>query len=65
MKSFVAARFKLRGLDSKARYRVRDINGSAAREVGGWELIEQGLQVVLPDMPAAAVLVYQRVNENR
>ena len=62
---YESARFKLGGLRPEARYRVTDLDGSAPKEIAGRELIEKGLSVSLPDKPAAAVLVYQRLTESR
>ena len=59
---YESARFKLRGLNPESSYRVKDINGTAPRTVGGRELMENGLQITLPKMPAAAVLVYQQLS---
>jgi alpha-galactosidase len=61
---YESARFKLSGLSPAARYRVTDLNGAAPNEIAGQELIEKGLPVSLPEMPAAAILVYQRLKEN-
>jgi alpha-galactosidase len=61
---YESARFKLSGLSPAARYRVTDLNGSAPIEIAGQELIEKGLPVSLSEMPAGAILVYQRLKEN-
>jgi alpha-galactosidase len=58
---YESARFKLRGLNLDSRYRVRDVNGTAPIAFSGRELLEQGLQITLPEMPAAAVLTYQEI----
>jgi alpha-galactosidase len=58
---YESARFKLRGLNPESRYRVSDFNGAAPRAISGHELVEQGLQITLPDMPAATVLTYQEI----
>lgn len=58
-----SVRLKLRGLDPKATYRVRAIEGPAVERDSwtGKELMESGLSVTLRDRPAAAVVRYERV----
>jgi alpha-galactosidase len=52
--------FKLRGLESKARYELENLDGG--KEVRtGHELMTHGLTVTLAEKPAAAVIAYQRV----
>ncbi|MBZ5563370.1 MAG: GH36 C-terminal domain-containing protein, partial [Acidobacteriia bacterium] len=56
-----SARFKLRGLDPAARYRVTNLDTSAAQEMTGAELSDQGLPVTLKRRPDSALIVYKRV----
>jgi len=59
---YEAARFKLRGLEAGARYRVANFDEpDAAREFTGGELMDPGLPVSLRSQPAAAVVTYSKV----
>jgi alpha-galactosidase len=62
---YESARFKLRGLDPRAKYAVGDIGSKARREITGRELMEKGLVVEIREQPAAAVIAYQRVPATR
>lgn len=56
---YESARFKLRGLDPAARYRVEMLDApKSAAQFSGGELMQRGLPVVLPDRPSAAVVTY-------
>jgi len=52
--------FKLRGLDPKERYRVRDLDKDAPDVVSGKDLMEKGLTVNVPSQPGAALVHYTR-----
>lgn len=56
------AHLKLRGLDPKASYIVKVLDGEALgkTEWSGAELMDHGLPVSLKDRPAAAVITYTR-----
>ncbi len=56
-----SARFKLRGLDPAARYRVSNLDTSAGQEITGAELSDRGLPVVLKQPPDSALLTYRRI----
>jgi alpha-galactosidase len=58
---FEAARFRLRGLDPKLRYRVveRDVPGAVERS--GRELAENGLPVAIVQQPGAVIFTYSVV----
>lgn len=59
--NFEAARFKLRGLDSKATYTVCDIDHpDKSSELTGEELMNKGLLVTIPEQPGAVVITYKR-----
>jgi len=58
---YESARFKLRGLDPRARYTVGDIGSKTPREISGRELMEKGLVIEIRDQPAAAVVTYRRI----
>jgi hypothetical protein len=51
---------KLRGLAPEARYLVTSLDPPGRRELGGKELLEEGLPVTLPEQPGAVVFVYKR-----
>jgi len=57
---FVAARFRLRGLDPEARYAVGEPNTTDTSEVTGRELMEDGVYVAMKTRPGAAVVCYKR-----
>jgi alpha-galactosidase len=59
---YESARFKMRGLESKARYEVSNRDTPATRHTAnGSELMELGLLVELPNQPAAAVITYRKI----
>ena len=61
--SYESARFRLRGLDPNARYRVINFDTpNSNQEFTGRELTEPGLLVSLAGRPAAAVIAYQRAD---
>jgi alpha-galactosidase len=58
---YESARFKLRGLDPNAHYRLTRLDAPAfSPEFTGGELMHQGILLAMTNQPAAAVLVYQR-----
>jgi len=50
--------FKLRGLESKARFEVENFDGGKEVRTGR-ELMQQGLTVTLKEKPSAAVIAYR------
>ncbi len=52
---------KLGGLDPKASYLLEDLDTGKTEKRTGQELIENGLQIVLKEIPAAALFTYQRI----
>ena len=54
-------RFKLRGLDPGARYKVADFDAKHSATIPGRQLMEAGLVVKISDKPGAAVIFYERV----
>ena len=60
---YEAARFKLRGMEPKARYLVRDFDREEPQTITGKELMEEGLLVVIPDEPGAAVITYKKLEK--
>ncbi|MCI0493351.1 MAG: alpha-galactosidase [Planctomycetes bacterium] len=57
-----SARLKLLGLDPQATYLVRDLDAPDDKELEmtGHQLADQGLAVIIPRQPGAAVLVYRK-----
>lgn len=51
---------KLRGLDPKAHYIVRNINSDKGKIIAGSELTESGLVIELPEKPGVAVITYNK-----
>jgi alpha-galactosidase len=56
-----SARLKLRGLDPRFRYAVTDLDDPKPRELSGRELMVNGLQLALPEKPAARMVTYRRI----
>jgi hypothetical protein len=57
---FETARFKLRGLDAKASYAIKDLDAPAETTFTGADLMEKGLPVTIKDTPGAALITYRR-----
>lgn len=57
---FETARFRLRGLDAKAMYAVKDMDSVAEVTLSGAELMEKGLPVTVGQAPGAALVAYRR-----
>ena len=57
---YESARFRLRGVDADARYRITDLDSGNARELSGRELLENGLSVATTEAPAAIVIRYAK-----
>jgi len=51
--------FKLRGLDPKRNYSLRNFDADKTEKISGRQLMEEGLQVSIKDQPGAAVIVYK------
>lgn len=58
---YESARFKLQGLDPKAKYRITNFDARGSSTVTGRELVEKGLLVNLATRPSAALIVYRRL----
>jgi alpha-galactosidase len=58
--SFECSRFKIRGLESSAPYRVLDLDSSSEEIFTGQELMENGLPVSIKNKPGAVLLKYQK-----
>jgi len=57
----ISMQFKLRGLDPKARYAVKNLDLQNSTEITGAELLTDGLLISLPQQRSAAVIVYKRL----
>ena len=57
----VAMQFKLRGLDPKAVYRIKNFDNTEPRKIIGKKLQEEGLLISLPRTRSAAVIAYERI----
>ena len=58
--AYESARFKLRGLEAEASYRVRNLDVEGEMRLTGRELMERGLLVSIPDQPGAVILLYEK-----
>ncbi len=57
---YETARFKLRGLDPEAAYRLQDFDKTPPFEARGKDLLETGLLVSLPERRSSSLIRYQR-----
>jgi hypothetical protein len=60
---YESARLRLRGLDSDARYRWRNLDAPRSRPASGRELMDTGLLVKVKDQPGAPLIVYERLGD--
>jgi len=59
---YTSAHVQLRGLEPAARYRLTDLDAPASTRVcTGRELMEQGLDLVVPTRPAAIIITYEEL----
>ena len=58
--SVEAMRFKLRGLDPKAQYRLTDLDKKQPVVLTGSQLMTKGTEMRLPERPGAAIVIYQQ-----
>lgn len=56
----VTSCYQLEGLDIKAVYTVTDIDTKETWEIGGRELVEQGLSVTVPNPRQSKILIYSK-----
>ena len=54
-------RFRLRGLDPEASYRVHDVDHEAEQTVSGAKLLRHGLVIELPEPRSAALIMYYKL----
>jgi len=57
---YEVARFRLRGLDPAATYRLTDLVTGESAQASGRELLDPGLRAQIADRGQAAVVVYER-----
>jgi alpha-galactosidase len=55
-----AAQFKLRGLDPKATYVLKNHDMAGTIEASGRDLLDPGLSVIINDRPGAVVITYMK-----
>ena len=53
--------FRLRGLESRARYTVQDLDRQTTSEMTGAELAEDGLLIALQKRRSSAMILYRRI----
>jgi alpha-galactosidase len=53
--------FPLQHLDPAAKYEITELDGAAAYEASGKDLMEKGLTVEIKDKPGAVVVVYRKM----
>ena len=58
---YESARFKLAGLDPKARYSVKNLDTGRSSEITGDKLMDEGITLTLKEQPDSAVMVYKRM----
>lgn len=58
---YEAARLRLRGLDSQAKYQITRLDRPGQMELSGKELLEKGLPVAIDERPGAVIIRYRRV----
>lgn len=56
-------RVKLRGLDTKATYLLRNFDSKTVRRVSGRKLMRTGLKIRINEKPGAVVFVYDKVKK--
>jgi alpha-galactosidase len=59
---YETSRLQLRGLDPEAQYTVQDIDGGRSRHYTGRRLMEDGLEVRIPEKPNAIILTYTKTS---
>lgn len=63
--SYRSARFRLRGLEPEAKYRVTDMDTPAETEHSGRSLMETGLDVNIGEAPGALVIRYTKMGRRK
>ncbi|MFA6472625.1 MAG: alpha-galactosidase [Candidatus Latescibacterota bacterium] len=63
--SFTSARYRLRGLEESARYRVVDLDSSGSNVYSGRMLMEQGLPVSIDSRPGAVIITYAKITTKK
>ncbi len=59
--SYIAAQYRLKELDSEARYLITNLDEKKPVEITGHELMEKGLLITISDRPGAALITYKKV----
>ena len=61
--SFELGKFRLRGLDPAASYRITDLDTTQTAVLTGGELLGSGLPVTIVTRPGSALLTYEKVTQ--
>ncbi len=59
---YEGARLKLKGLESQARYTVKNLDTNESQTISGQELLEKGLYIAISEIPGSAVITYKKMN---
>lgn len=55
-----AMRFVLQGLDARTQYQIENFDLGSKELLSGRSLMNKGLELSLPDVPASAIMQYER-----
>ena len=55
-----SGRITLQGLDPRAAYTVENLDTKEKRTTTGEDLVNKGMEVLLPERPSSAVFIYGR-----
>ena len=58
---YESIRVKLRGLEPGAIYAIMNLDAASAKQIGGEELLEQGISIAIGEKPGAAVIKYHKL----
>jgi hypothetical protein len=58
-----SAELELHGLQSDARYEVKNVDAPGSQMLMGSELMQKGLHVSFKDRPEAVVFTYKRIDQ--
>jgi alpha-galactosidase len=58
---YESARFRLRGLESNARYQVKNADTPELTQISGSELMDKGLLIGIAQHPGASIITYQKL----
>ena len=58
---YQSARFRLRDLDAGSDYKLINLDTGESRQASGRELLQDGIEIHLPDRPQAAIYTYSKI----